>query len=802
MHLFQSILKISAFTSVAILFLGILSHFLGKQYGVKWRYYVWLIIGIRLILPIDFILPKPMVEFSVPQTKMEAVYPQRTLPLETDTLSTSSYAIAESIDEQGGHMESETETVSMNIQAVWDRLWIFWILGMLIYFILQGIKYRRFLGNLNRNSRCIRDAQVLEVYYDACREMGMKQRPEIFLCGILPSPLCTGFLHQKIYLNHEEYDKNQVQFILKHELVHCKRWDIWYKALLVFARGVHFFNPLVYWMVRLAERDIEYSCDSLVLEKCSIVQRQNYGLTILDSIRQGGQSSPLSTAFHSDKEELKVRIDHIFDMSKKKRGIPVLMALLFVIWVGTAFVGCGKNEESSQEIEETMDLAATLYQCKMDYIGNHVGVGNILRNLTLPEGIRSSDEGIELFTKKEPYGLRRYLVLEEGSEIPQNGWFERDAMIFLALVKNAFYFEYAITDENGEELVLYFDRKDGAEYFGDMDLRSMANDESTFRNFMNELDQLFSQDADYALKQIECNVLLNEITEEMGEHFSYDSLRKSEKYDKVLKLGEGALSELLIQFQQGQPADTRGYIMMAACLELLKIPEAKIPTLLEEMTPSQWYEAYCALDSVAVEPFVYDEKRYPADLEKNGLLSMKKATKEGLITRHSDVNRAVYTAMEQRYSGEVSNREIQISAPLISHISQSEDKLSVYAVIGTNQYSFLRTPNLGYQLIENGGSCIPSRLDFELMDGEWTLTKWVEAGDGSEYASSIKEMCEGTIGVASQMISYDQREMQLLLMQNLIFYLNGRTDITVYYMTNMDEKDIQEVQKHIPFVQG
>ncbi|MDD3394788.1 MAG: M56 family metallopeptidase, partial [Anaerotignum sp.] len=611
-----------------------------------------------------------------------------------------------------------------------------------------------------------------------------------------------GFWHQKIYLNHEEYKKNQLKYILKHELVHCKRRDIWYKAVLMLARGVHFFNPFVYWMVCLAERDIEYSCDSIVLEKCSLSQRQDYGMTILDSIRQGRQTNSLSTAFHGGKEELKVRIDHIFDMRKKRRGIPLLLALLLIVWVGTAFVGCTEKEQLQQTAVETQDWAAKLYESKLDYIGNHVGVGGILQNLTLPEGIGSSSEGMELFTKEEPYGARRYLLLEQDADIPQDGWFEKDAMIFLALVDNASFFEYAITDENGEEQLLHFDRDDAAQYFGKTDLRSMSVDESTFRNFISELDQLFSEDADYSLKQIECNVLLNEIVEEMEETFSYEALQKNAKYDELLKLGDAALTELLVQFGQGQVDDTRGYIMMAACLELLKTPAATNPTLLEEMTPSQWYEAYRALDSMVVEPFTYDEKKYTAALEKDGLLSMKKATKEGLITRHSDVMKAVYTAMEERFSTERSKREVQIFAPLISHVSQKEDKLSVYAVIGVTQYSFLRTPNVGYQLIENGGSSVPCRLDFERKDDGWALVEWVEAKDGSEYPSSIKEMCKGTIGIANDMISYDTREMQLLLMQNLIFYLKGRTDITVYNVSYMEETDIHEVEKYIPFVQS
>ncbi len=802
MTLFQNVLEISAFTSVAIIFLGVLSHFLGKRYGVKWRYFVWLMIGLRLIMPISFTLPRPVVKISVPQVSMQTIAETKVSPSETDYFSEASFPVVESNVTQNELTKPlPTENTPTFLEDARERLWILWLFGMAIYFSYHGKKYSSFVTNLKRNSRGIRDAEVLEIYYAACSEMNMRKRPEIFFCGIIPSPLCMGFFHQKIYLNQEEYPKEQLRFILRHELVHCKRRDIWYKALLLFARGIHFFNPFVYWMVHLAERDIEYSCDSLVLEKCSFSQRKEYGLTIIDSIRQGGQTNSLSTAFYGGKEELKARIDHIFDMGKKKRGIPLLLALLLLVWVGTAFVGCSVSEEEPQISKEELDWAGVLYQCKLDYIGNHVGVGFILQNFTLPKGILSNSEGLELFTKKEPYGARRYLTLEKGAKIPENGWFEKDAMIFLALVDNASYFEYYITDENGEKTGMYFDRKDGAEYFGDIDLRSMAADESTFRNFINQLDQLFSEDADYALKQIECNVLLNEIAEEMGETFSYEALKQNIKYEELLKLGESALAELLIEFEQGQADDTRGYIMMTASLELLKTPNAMILTLVEEMTPNEWYNAYCALDSMAAEPFVYDEERYSQDLEKDGLLSIKKATQEGLITRHSDVMKAVYTAMEQRFSSDKSNREVQIFAPLIRHISESEDKLSVYAVIGLAKYSFIRTPNLGYQLVEGGGSVVPCRLDFERAEGGWVLMEWVEAKGGSEYASSIQEMCQGTIGLANAMISYDTREMHMLLLQNLIFYMKDKKDVTVYEVSYMEETDIQEVSQYISLVQ-
>ncbi|MCQ4934989.1 MULTISPECIES: M56 family metallopeptidase [Anaerotignum] len=795
MYLFQSVIKISVFSSIAIICLGVLSHFIGKQYGVKWRYFVWLIIGLRLIVPIDITLPRPVVEIPRIQTKAEATYASKTYPLEKDKPSELSVPVEKQIGKNMEIQSTQTTGTSIDMEKLQNKIWIFWIFGMIIYFLYQIVKYQRFLRDLNRNSRSIRDAEVLEVYYDVCREMEMKQRPEIYFCGILTSSLCTGFFHQRIYLNHEEYARNQLQFILKHELVHCKRRDVWYKGVLVIAKGIHFFNPFVHWMGLKAEQDLEYSCDSLVLQKCSLVQRQDYGLTILDTIRQGGHKSPFSTAFYGGKEALKVRIDYIFDMRKKKRGIPLFLALLFIVWFGTAFVGCGKNHEN-QEKEEIVDSVAMLYECKLDYIGNHIGVGAILGKLTLPEGIRPSSEGIELFTKEEPFGVRQYLTLENGMEIPKDGWFERDAMIFLALVDNASFFEYAIIDENGEEQILHFDREDGSKYFGETDLRTMTTDIEAFRGFMKELDQLYPDN-----NQI--NLLLDEIVDEMGNSFSYEALGKNEKYEEMLKLGDGALAELLSQFYQGQAADTRGYIMMATCLKLLNTPEATISNLLKEMTPSQWFKAYCALDSVVVEPFVYDEKRYGEGLEKRGLLSMKDKTQQGLITRHSDINKALYVAMERHYSEDSNEGEVQIVAPLISHITQDKDKLSVYAVIGLNKYAFIRTPNLGYQLVEGGGSYIPSRLDFEWKNKEWTLVEWVEAKDGSYHAPSIEEMCQGANAeVAKDLISYDRRELSMLLKQNLIFYLNGRTDITVYHTSNMDETDIKEIQKYISFIQN
>ena len=73
--------------------------------------------------------------------------------------------------------------------------------------------------------------------------------------------MIIGLFRPTLLLPHEGYQKIDLEVIIRHELVHFKRNDLWFKLLLVCANAVHWFNPVIYLMVREANRDIEISCD-------------------------------------------------------------------------------------------------------------------------------------------------------------------------------------------------------------------------------------------------------------------------------------------------------------------------------------------------------------------------------------------------------------------------------------------------------------------------------------------------------------------------------------------------------------
>ena len=132
-------------------------------------------------------------------------------------------------------------------------------------------------------------------------------------------------------------------------------------------------------------------------------------------------------------------------------------------------------------------------------------------------------------------------------------------------------------------------------------------------------------------------------------------------------------------------------------------------------------------------------------------------------------------------------------------MKESGNKIQVFAVIFDSTYAMSRTKE-GYALFERGGSVVPSRLDFEKRNGKWILTDWTQAEDGSYYADSIKKMCDGDNALAKKMISYDSDACQMLLWQNMIYYMKanyGGMELPIYFGSYMEEKNIKKISKFI-----
>ena len=866
--IFQNVWEMSLFAIPVILIFALLSNKLGKRYSAKWRYLLWLVIAVRLCIPVQINLPEPMMgmRMEVPSVQnsaravLETKNPEYLIRSDADKELMKE--MRETVSEANGYMLHVDFTVPDDhdffdfFLAYPDVLWM---IGVLSFLIWQGRKYSSFKKMLYRNRRKVMDAAVLDCFYTLCRELNIEKRPEIYFCEPLPSPLCVGFMHPAVYINSEDREEKDLRLILKHELIHCKRKDLWFKGILMLARALHFFNPFVHWMTKLAEKDMELSCDLAVMENCDLQEREAYSMAILRTVKEANSKNMrMSTAFSGGKEELKARFENIFDMTAKKRGIALFTAATLLVCGGTAFVGCTAPEP--KETEETRvvyggyteRIVKDLYAAKLQYIGDHVGVGKIMGLLPLPDGVTANEEGMELFTDVTPYGVMRHLnwiptgetsYQYEGEGYMDARWSAIHGMIFLALVDNANYFEYVfhqgVEGENpayGEVMIeLASDREAMKQYFGDTDLREFAKDEETFLNFVSAINRYYYEGIDtpekiYALmnmddeaaqtrmnemlygkpaaedatdrsityQMIRANTLLLEIVEQDLNSSDPLDYIQCEAYEEIIKIGEPALREYLATFAEYKVGDNLSwYIMMFACQDILGQSRQA------DLTPAEWYQNYSMLDSTLAVNFAYDKIVYTPELEKENSMGIRNADKWSIIRAGEDDRiKAVYDALEERYNpdGIKLGHEVNMYAPYIHKIQEEGKRMQVFATIFQQDYVLTRTKK-GYGFFERGGSVIPTRLDFEKQNGEWVLQEWTEAMDGSYYDDSIKEMCKGHIGLASKMM--DGGDYHMLMWQNIIYYMNahyGGLNIPVYVSSYTDEATLAKVSKYIRVV--
>ena len=480
-----------------------------------------------------------------------------------------------------------------------------------------------------------------------------------------------------------------------------------------------------------------------------------------------------------------------------------------------------------------------------------IGVGKILGLLPLPEGVTNDSEGIELYTDKEPYGVREHLRWQsneetaytvDGESYTDDRWMQIQGMIFLALVENAGEFNLSLHHADaadGQVVTSFtFDREQAKKYFGEQDLRDFASDEGTFRNFVLTINRYFYEGvstpeqilalskldaaaAQERMQQMASGDFLEKTKEGAEQSLSYQMILADSlvgeiaaqkltssnpadylhctQYDELIKLGEPALRAFLSEFAEGSIGDDlEGYIKTSACQDILGEHRDKdvLPT------PTEWYRFYTATDSTYCAFFTYgdtDTTLYTKDLAKT--YSMGGSDKYSIVAAGKDERlRAVYTALSDRFNN-YSNAgyTTTIYAPLIEGIKESGNKMQVFAVIFDSTYAMSRTKE-GYALFERGGSVVPSRLDFEKRNGKWILTDWTQAEDGSYYADSIKRMCDGDNALAKKMISYDSDACQMLLWQNMIYYMKanyGGMKLPIYFDSYMEEKNIKKISKFI-----
>ena len=201
------------------------------------------------------------------------------------------------------------------------------------------------------------------------------RRISIRQSGRFSAPLTYGVLHPVILMPTSTKWENtdSLAYVLAHEYVHIRRFDSIRKLVLIVVLCVHWFNPLVWVMYILANRDIELSCDEAVVRFFGENTKAAYARALISMEETRSGLTPLCSSF--SKNAIEERITAIMKI-KKTTVFSLVLAGFIVVGIATAFA----TSANAQQAES-------------------VGQGSGTEIVTKPDSIPQVDDSFGIFFK-------------------------------------------------------------------------------------------------------------------------------------------------------------------------------------------------------------------------------------------------------------------------------------------------------------------------------------------------------------------------------------------------------------------
>lgn len=237
------------------------------------------------------------------------------------------------------------------------NLWIVvWLIGMAVCAMFFAVAYWKFRLNFRKSIPV--DNGFIRNWLTSHK---LRRTMEVRQSDKIPAPLTYGVFYPVILLpkrtNWE--DETALAYVLAHEYVHIRRFDTLTKLVLTATLCVHWFNPAVWVMYVLANRDIELSCDEAVVRQFGEHTKSAYAMTLIRMEETKSGLSPLCNSF--SKNAIEERIVAIMKI-KKISLAAVLVAIALVVGFTTAFATSAQTTAQDDNIalsdEETVNNSA------------------------------------------------------------------------------------------------------------------------------------------------------------------------------------------------------------------------------------------------------------------------------------------------------------------------------------------------------------------------------------------------------------------------------------------------------------
>ena len=330
MNILQMSFSGSVFITAVVIIRGAAIHKLPKKTFLV----LWELVLFRLLIP--FSIPSVFSVYTLANHSISSTtWPEAGTGYDISTMQGLFVAT------QGA--ERPPADVSPSV-SVWFMVWCAGILLTGLFFV---ISYLRCLTEF-RTALPVRSHYV-EKWLG---ERPLKRRISVRQSDRISAPLTYGIFRPVILLPKKmDWKKEkQLQYVLSHEYVHICRYDTVTKLVAALALCIHWFNPFVWVMYLLFNRDIELACDESVIRQLGEKSKSAYSLMLIDMEAAKSGLLPFCNSF--SKNAIEERITAVMK-TKKTSLFAICIAAVLIVGVTTAFATSAAGMGEADGIPDT-----------------------------------------------------------------------------------------------------------------------------------------------------------------------------------------------------------------------------------------------------------------------------------------------------------------------------------------------------------------------------------------------------------------------------------------------------------------
>jgi len=416
MNVLQMSFSGAVFITAVVIIRGAAIHKLPKKTFLV----LWELVMLRLLIP-----------FSIPS--MFSIYTLVTHSISSTTLpeAGTDYSIPTMqglfVTTQGAEQPPADASPSI---SMWFMVWCAGILLTALFFV---ISYLRCLIEF-RTALPVRN-HYIEKWL---AERPLKRTILVRQSDRISAPLTYGIFRPVILMPKKMDWKNekQLQYVLSHEYVHICRYDTATKLIATLALCIHWFNPFVWVMYTLFNRDIELACDESVIRQFGEKSKSAYSLMLINM--EATKSGLLPFCNNFSKNAIEERITAVMK-TKKTSLFAICIAAALIVGVTTTFAtsatGIGEKDTihdtdfSEEEFDKLLalrfdgyeDMSVSEFQNKVWELTDTDEYRNLLENFsqnnTLYEQKDNNEIASFLFYTLEPLTAEKWQTRDFGGGI-------------------------------------------------------------------------------------------------------------------------------------------------------------------------------------------------------------------------------------------------------------------------------------------------------------------------------------------------------------------------------------------------